>query len=145
MKALEAQSQAAKAGESSIDELKATLLELEKVSRTLKTSSSLASEFEKLPEKITRATASVDKYKAAYDKLIAKQEAGKDLTEKQGQRLDELGKSYVNAQRNLENLTKRQTSLRDQLQGLGADTKDLAGFQETWEAFRAQKKFWAGD
>lgn len=128
-KALEAQSQAAKAGESSIDELKATLLELEKVSRTLKTSSSLAGEFEKLPEKITRATASVDKYKAAYDKLIAKQEAGKDLTEKQGQRLDELGKSYANAQRNLENLTKRQTSLRDQLQGLGADTKDLAGFQ----------------
>lgn len=128
-KALEAQSQAAKAGESSIDQLKATLLELEKVSRNLKTSASLAGEFEKLPGKIDRANTSINKHKAAYDKLIAAQEAGKDLTEKQGQRLDDLGKKYANAQRYLEGLTKRQTDLRDQLQALGADTNDLAGFQ----------------
>lgn len=128
-KALEAQSQAAKAGESSIDQLKATLLELEKVSRNLKTSASLAGEFEKLPGKIDRANTSINKHKTAYDKLIAAQEAGKDLTEKQGQRLDDLGKKYANAQRYLEGLTKRQTDLRDQLQALGADTNNLAGFQ----------------
>lgn len=129
-KALESQAQAAKSGESSIDELKATLLELEKVARNLKTSASLASEFDKLPTKIERAETSVNKYKTAYDKLIAKQQEGKTLTELQGRRLDELGTKYANAQKNLEGLTKRQTDLRDQLKALGADTSNLAGFQD---------------
>lgn len=128
-KALEAQSEAAKKGESSIDELRATLLSLQKVQQNLKTNASLVKEFDQLPERIDRATRSVDKAKTAYDKLAEKQKESGKVTEEQAQRLFDLGARYENAQKKLESLTTRQGKLREELTALGADTKDLAGFQ----------------
>lgn len=128
-KALEAQSEAAKKGESSIDELRATLLSLQKVQQNLKTNASLVKEFDQLPERIDRATRSVDKAKTAYDKLAEKQKESGKVTEEQAQRLFDLGARYENAQKKLESLTSRQSKLREELTALGADTKDLAGFQ----------------
>lgn len=128
-KALEAQTQAAKKGESSIDELKATLLSLEQVQRNLKTNASLVREFDALPTKIDRATRSVEKSKTAYEALAEEQKKSAQVTEAQAQRLFDLSARYENAQKRLDGLTARQGVLREELVKLGADTNDLAGFQ----------------
>lgn len=128
-KALQSQSEAAKKGESSIDELRATLLALEQVQKKLKTDSSLVREFDSLPTKIDRASRSVEKAKTAYETLAEQQKKSAEVTEAQAQRLFDLSARYENAQKRLDGLTARQGALREELVKLGADTNDLAGFQ----------------
>ena len=128
--ALDAQTQAAKKGESSIDELKATLLSLEQVQRNLTRNSSLVKEFDALPTKVDRASRSVEKAKTAYEKLAEEQKKSATVTEEQSQKLFDLSAKYENAQKRLDTLITRQGALRTELQALGADTNDLSTFQQ---------------
>lgn len=128
-KALQAQSEAAKRGESSIDGLKATMLALESVQKSIKTNASLVKEFEALPSKIDRATNAVTKAREAYEKLEAKQKDSGKVTEEQAQKLFDLNAKYQGTQQTLDKLLNRQAALRKELTDLGADTQDLATYQ----------------
>lgn len=128
-KALQAQSDAAKRGEASIDGLKATMLALESVQRSIKTNASLVKEFEALPSKIDRATNAVTKAREAYEKLEAKQRDSGKVTEEQAQKLFDLNAKYQGTQQTLDKLLNRQVALRKELTELGADTQDLATYQ----------------
>ena len=125
-KALVAQTEAAKRGESSIDELKATLQALKQVQDQLKDQAGLVGQFQRLgeqiakqEEKVTKATKAHAEYKDKLDK------AGK-ATEFQANKLVKLATA---AERNESTLAKQRTdqqALAVALREAGIEISNLA-------------------
>ena len=105
-KALEAQTAAAKRGESSIDELRATLLSLQRVQDQLKDQASLISQFERLGKQIGETADKVSKSKTAYADYKDKLDKAGKATDYQTEKLAKLARA---AERNETTLAKQRT------------------------------------
>jgi DNA repair ATPase RecN len=127
--AIDKQSAAAKRGESSIDELKATLLELQQVQDRLKSTARLIDDFSKLSDRIAKTGERVDRTAAAYEKYATKLQAVESVTDRQQERLTKLSLANERAKKSFDTQTASLEALGDTLRKAGIDTNDLAASQ----------------
>lgn len=125
---LDRQTAAAKRGESSIDQLKATLLSLDQVKSTIAGNQGLIGMFTDLNAKIAASEERVKKTAKAYEEYKVKVGNLSEATEAQNKQLDKLAKS---SQRSIENLAKQRDQLASvaeqmQLSGIAADRLEHA-------------------
>lgn len=125
-KALESQAAAAKRGESSIDELKATLLGLQQVQERLKSQADLIGTFQRMGEQITKTTERVTKSGEAYEKYRAKLAETAEVTDKQQERLIRLSTAYERSQATLNRQQTQYAQLAESLREAGIATDQLA-------------------
>jgi tape measure domain-containing protein len=137
-KAIDKQSAAAKRGESSIDELKATLLQLQQVQDRLKDQAGLIGQYDKLAKSVDKTADRAAKAGLAYDTLNKKLNESGVVTEKQQDRLIRLSvaqdKANLAAQRQREYLAALAASLGEA--GIALD--DLAGSENKVRQAAAQ-------
>lgn len=125
-KAIDSQTAAAKKGEGSIDELRASLLALQGVQDKLSGQASLVNTFQKTTDAVERTAARVKSAGDAYTAYKTKLDAIGDVTDKQQDKLIKLSASYDRAQAAL---LKQQTtleSLKATLTEAGIETTNLA-------------------
>lgn len=132
-RAIESQSAAAQRGESSIDELKASLAALKNTQDGLLAQGRLLANFQKLGETIGEIKARVDTTRAAYDGYVTSLAGVEEKTAKQIRDQDRLEKAYNRAQTSLEKQSARYEQLGNALRELGLDTNDLLGSQTRLE------------
>lgn len=116
-KALLSQSEAAKRGEASIDELKATLQSLKQVQDQLKDQAGLIGQFQRLGTQIAATADKTEKAKNEYEAYQAKLDKAGKATEFQSGKLLKLGNA---ADRNAESLARQ----RQEYETLGAALRD---------------------
>jgi tape measure domain-containing protein len=132
-RAIESQSAAAQRGESSIDELKASLAALKITQDGLLAQGRLLASFQKLGETISDIKGRVDQARAAYDGYVTSIADVEEKTAKQIREQDRLEKAYNRAQTALEKQSARYEQLGNALRELGLDTNDLLGSQTRLE------------
>lgn len=126
-KALDAQSEAAKRGETSIDELKATLLALKQVQDQLKDQAGLIGQFQRLGTQIATTAEKTDKAKKEFEKYQEKLDKAGKATEFQSNKLLKLGNAL---DRNVETLARQKQeyeTLGGALREAGVNLDNLAG------------------
>lgn len=124
--ALERQVKAAQRGESSIDELKASLLSLEQVGATLRSGAGLLGDFERLADGIKKTEERVTRSGKAYDEYKTKLEALSTVTDKQQEKLIKLSTASDKAQATLAKQRDGYAALTKQMQEAGIATENLA-------------------
>ena len=124
--AIEKQAAAAKRGESSIDELKASLLALRNAQDALSGQASLVGQFQRLGDQIKTTQDRVDSSRASYDKYAEALREVDERSEAQQRRLTRLSAAYEAAQRRLETQQQTYKELGTQLREIGLDTENLA-------------------
>lgn len=125
-KQIDGQVAAAKRGEESIDELKASLLQLQQAQDALKDQANLISQYEKTAQAVGKVEERLTKAKAAYDKY---RENIKDIsaaTDTQSKRLDSLAASVVRAEAAVVKQTAQQHQYRKAIEQTGIAIKDRA-------------------
>lgn len=136
--ALEKQSVAAKKGEGSIDELRATLLALQTVQDRLKDQAGLVGNFNKLTSAVASSEQKVkDSFKAWFE-YKAKVDAAGQATERQVARLDNLNNRVLRSQDVLAKQRATLAELQQTLQQAGVDTNNLAGAEDRLRQSAAQ-------
>lgn len=126
-KALESQSAAAKRGETSIDELKATLLALKQVQDQLKDQAGLIGQFQRLGTQIASTADKTDKAKKEFEAYQGKLDKAGKATEFQSNKLLKLGTAL---DRNVETLARQKQeyeTLGGALREAGVNLDNLAG------------------
>lgn len=126
-KALDAQTAAAKRGESSIDELKATLLALQRVQDQLKDQAGLISQYDKLAKQIEKTAASTAKANQTYTEYKAKVEAAGKATDFQRDKLVKLANASERNEATLARQRLDQQALTVTLQEAGIAIDNLTG------------------
>lgn len=124
-KAIESQAAAAKRGESSIDELKATLLSLKQVQDQLKGQADLVGTFQRQGDAIAKTEERVQKASRAYDEYRKKLDALSEVTDKQQARLIKLSTAQERAQGSLDKQRERYARLAESLREAGIATDNL--------------------
>lgn len=137
-KAIESQAEAAKKGEGSIDELKASLLALQGVQERLKGQADLVATYQRLGDAIQRADERVARASKQYDVYKQKLDKANEVTEKQQDRLVRLSVAAERAQEALGKQNARYASLADTLREAGIATDQLAGAEDKLRANAAQ-------
>lgn len=125
--AIESQAAAAKKGEGSIDELKASLADLAQVQDRLKGNADLIGRFQTLGETIARTETRVSRTAKAYEDYETKLKAAGDVTDKQQERLIKLALASERAQTALGKQNDRQQQMASTLREAGIATDALAG------------------
>lgn len=124
-KAIESQAAAAKRGESSIDELKATLLSLKQVQDQLKGQADLVGTFQRQGDAIAKTEERVHKATKAYEEYRAKLDALSEVTDRQQDRLIKLSSAQERAQAGLDKQRDRYVKLAEALREAGIATDNL--------------------
>lgn len=124
--ALDRQTAAAKRGENSIDELKATLMSLQEVRSVLTGTGGLIGDFNKLTGQIEKSEASVSKTAKAYDEYKTKVGDISKATDAQAARLQKLAASQDRAVATLTRQREQYTAMSAALQDAGIATDRLA-------------------
>lgn len=137
-KAINSQAQAAKRGEVSLDELKATLLALQQAQDKLKNQADLIGQFQKLSEQITKSADKLDKSIKTHQEYKAKVEASGKATEVQTERLNKYAAATDRAEKSVERQKSQQLSLQKILQQSGIDVDNLATSENTLRSSAAQ-------
>ncbi|MCB1865174.1 MAG: tape measure protein [Chromatiales bacterium] len=136
--AITEQAAAAKRGESSIDDLKATLLGLQQVQDRLASNADLIGRFQRQSDAIGKTAERVERTAKAYEEYQKKLAAADSVTEKQQDRLVKLSVAAERAQtafdRQKGNIEKLASALRE----AGVATDDLAGAETRVRDIAAQ-------
>jgi tape measure domain-containing protein len=117
---------AAKRGEVSIDELKASLAALGIAQEQLKGKADLIGQFERQAGAIQKAQERVEKTSKAYADYKAKLDAASEVTDKQQEKLIKLSASHDRAQQALQRQQATQVQLTQSLRDAGIATTELA-------------------
>ncbi len=124
--ALDRQTAAAKRGENSIDELKATLLSLQDVGAVLRGSGGLIGDFKKLSTQISDSEARVEKTSKAYSEYAEKIGGIGKATDTQAERLKKLAAAQDRAVATLGRQREQYSAMADSLREAGIATENLA-------------------
>jgi tape measure domain-containing protein len=124
--AIDKQTAAAKKGEASIDELKATLLGLQTIQDKLANQASLVGTFQRVEQQLAKTSERVDQAGRKYRDYADRVNAAGVVTEKQQDRLVRLSAAYDAAQARLATQTASLGKLRAALTEAGIATTDLA-------------------
>ncbi len=125
-KAIEGQAAAAKRGEGSIDDLKASMTALKQVQDALAGQADTIGRFQKLAEQVQKTQERVDKARKSFEDYEAKLKGLSAVTDEQQQRLTKLSAGYDRAQGTLEKQRAAYERLGTALRDLGVDTNNLA-------------------
>lgn len=125
-KAIEQQTDAAKKGESSIDELKASLEALKQVQVELAGKASLIGSFQKLGQQIGKTEDRITKTAKAYQDYKTKLDAVEKVTDKQQDRLIRLAIANERATQSLAKQRDAQQAIAESLREAGIATDNLA-------------------
>lgn len=125
-KALDAQSAAAKRGESSIDELKATLESLKRTQDQLKDQAGLIGQFQKLADQIAKTAEKTDKAAKTYTAYKEKLDKAGESTDFQRDKLIRLGNAVERNQATLGRQRTEQEALTKALRDAGIEMGQLA-------------------
>lgn len=137
-KALKQQAEAAKKGEGSIDELRATLLSLQQVQDRLKDQAGVIGQFSKLSEQIAKSEQRAAKASQTLSQYQTKIGDVSKATEAQVERLTKLGTASDRAASSLDRQVKQQAELKAVLEGAGVDIGNLADSEERLRTAAAQ-------
>jgi tape measure domain-containing protein len=124
-KALDAQVKAAKRGETSIDDLKATLLSLQAAQDQLKDQAGLIGQFQRLTEQIAKSEEKAASAAKTYTEYKAKIDALGNTTEAQANRLIRLGSASERTQQTLARQKTEHVELTGVLKTAGIATDKL--------------------
>lgn len=124
--ALDRQTAAAKRGENSIDELKATLLSLQDVGAVLRGSGGLIGDFKKLGKQISESEARVEKTSKAYSEYAEKIGGIGKATDTQAKSLKKLAGDQDRAVAKLASQREQYSAMADSLREAGIATENLA-------------------
>ena len=124
--ALDRQTAAAKRGENSIDELKATLMSLQEVRTVLTGSAGLVGNFQKLSTQIEASEAKVRDTAKAYDEYKTKVGDIGAATDAQVKNLQKLAARQDRAVQTLAKQREQYTALADTMREAGISTENLA-------------------
>jgi DNA repair ATPase RecN len=124
--ALDRQAAAAKRGESSIDELKATLLSLQQTQSALTSNAGLVGAFQKLGETVQRTEERVARTAKTYEDYRKRLDGLNDVTEKQQERLIKLSQASERANSTLSKQRLSYTEMAAALKTAGIETNNLA-------------------
>lgn len=127
--ALDKQSAAAKRGENSLDELKASMAALEIEKSKLSDNQKLLNGFQALSDRLTKTEERANKAAAAYQKYKDELDGLSQVTDKQQDRLIKLSNASERATARLDEQRKQQLTLSKALAEAGLSTDDLAGSQ----------------
>jgi tape measure domain-containing protein len=137
-KALDAQAAAAKRGESSIDELKATLESLKQTQDQLKSQAGLIGQFQRLGEQIERTAERSAKAAKTYEGYRAKLEAAGKQTEFQAAKLIKLATASERSAATLAKQRQDQQELSAALTEAGISVDNLAAAEDRARKTAAQ-------
>lgn len=132
-KAIESQAAAAKRGESSYDQLRASLDALKSVQDELTSRSRLVNQLEEINRKIGEQATKVDTARAKYNALNVElkeiETKGGTITDKQQESLVRLQKRLDSASKTADNFARAQETIREALTQTGIETSKLADTQ----------------
>lgn len=128
--AIDSQASAAKRGESSVDELKASLEALRTVQRDLESKGNLVGNFQRLGDAVKRAEDRVGKAQEKFDKYNKEVSANAKLTEDQQKKLDRYSAALDKANVALQKQQERHRTSTDALREAGIATNELANAED---------------
>jgi tape measure domain-containing protein len=123
---LDRQTEAAKRGESALDELKGTQAALDTVQRQLLSKADLIGNYTKLAEVIATTEARVTRTAKAYEDYKKKLDAAESVSDKQQASLIKKAQAHERAQRDLQRHTDTQVRLTAAMNEAGIETANLA-------------------
>jgi tape measure domain-containing protein len=129
-KAITSQADAAKRGEVSLDELKATLLALQQAQDKLIGQDRLIAQFKKLADQVESSTAKLEKSTKTHLDFKAKLDAAGKTTEAQGERLARYAAATERAEKAVAKQKEQQQDLSRVLEQSGIDVNNLAAAED---------------
>lgn len=133
-KAVNTQAEAAKKGELSLDELRATSLLLKKAQDEILSQKNLINQYNDTAKSAATLADRQRKATAAYDDYVAKVSASGVITEKQAARLASLARSVESAGEAISKNADKTAKLKSDLESAGADVNDLTTSMKALDA-----------